>query len=242
MATFTRVTMYKKPYHYSPLCDRQDYPPGQPVLWAGNPRPITPTLAQLCHNRGVPDMDAFSRLQLEANTGKIFNGPKDIPTMLLTKGYQRDWLGDALKSTPTIFQPWQHHNEDTHFMTAYETGANEFQTLLPVNILKKGRNRYSPPNGMVVTRVVHTPGPLNQGTKYMLSLLEGTLLGTAAGTRTTGRALIMCQMQMPKKHREANNSKIRALSDTLEIIYEGTYKLPPKETEMPVNIIITLTW
>jgi len=47
----------------------------------------------------------------------------------------------------------------------------------------------------------------------------------------------MYQLQMPKKKEEADNNKIRELSDTLEIIYEGTYDLLGKEE--PINIIIT---
>jgi len=48
-------------------------------------------------------MDAFSRLQFRENTGKMFNGPNDIPTT------------------------WQKHDDDAPFTTVHETGTNEFQ-------------------------------------------------------------------------------------------------------------------
>jgi len=167
-------------------------------------------------------MEAFSRLQFEADAGRIFNGPKDISTLLLTKGCLRDWLGAPLKPSPIIFHPWRDYDDDAPFTTAQETGTNKFRTLLLVNILKKGRNPYSPPNGMVVTPSVFTPGPTNRGTRSMLMLLESTLLRAAAGPRKMGCRLVMYQMQMPKKKEEADNNKIRELSDTLEIVYEGT--------------------
>jgi len=37
--SFTAVTMYHKHSHKAPSTDRGPYPPGQPKLWAGNPRP-----------------------------------------------------------------------------------------------------------------------------------------------------------------------------------------------------------
>jgi len=216
MAPFTNVTMCHIPYHDSPPCNRAAYAPGQPTLWAGDPIPIMLTLAQLCSNRRVPDMDAFSRLQLEEDTGKIFYAPADVPTPLLTKECQRNWLGAAIQPTPNVSPTWRRYDKAIPFMTAHATGTQEFQTLLPANIVKKGRNRCSPPNGMVVTNDVNTTGP-NHSLGCMISLLVSTLLGTAAGTSTTGRTLIMYQMQIPKKQDEVNNSKIRALSDTLEI-------------------------
>jgi len=94
---------------------------------------------------------------------------------------------------------------------------------------------------MVVTNDVHAPGP-NRGAGWMIRLLESTLLRAATGTRTTGHTLIMYQMQIPKKQDKVDISKIKALSDTLEIACEGTYKLPPKGKMTPIDIIIALTW
>jgi len=78
-----------------------------------------PTYTQLCSNRGVPDMDVFSHLQFEADTGRIFNGPKDIPTPLLTKECIRDWLGAPLNPTPIISHPWRDYDDDAPFTTAH---------------------------------------------------------------------------------------------------------------------------
>lgn len=50
----------------------------------------------------------------------------------------------------------------------------------------------------------------------------------------------MYQMQIPQKQEEVDNSKIRALSDTQEIVYEGIYNLPQGRTL--IGIIIALTW
>jgi len=188
-------------------------------------------------------MNAFIRLQLGENTGKIFNGPKDIPTLLLTKGCLCDWLGAPLLPTPVISHTWQNYDDNAPFPTVHETGTNKFQPLLPANISKIGHNPFSPPNGTVVTTSVVTPGSTTTGTELMLMLLESTLLGTAAGTSKTGRRLVTYQMQMPTKDKETDNSKIRELSDTLEIIYEGTYDFFGFLKEpAPINITITLTW
>jgi len=181
-------------------------------------------------------MDAFSRLQMEEDTGKQFNNITDIPTPSLTKGARRTWLGIA-RDTPTISPAWLHCGEHTSFMEAHTIGVNEFQTLLPVHLHKTGRHIYSPANGTIITRVIHTPVLLNHSMKYMLSLVESTLLGSAAGTTNTGRALVMYQMQLP-----TIKSKIIPLSDTLEIKYEGMYDLPTPEGTMPVDITITMTW
>jgi len=182
-------------------------------------------------------MDAFSRLQLEEDTGKLFNTITDIPTPSLTKGVMRNWLGIA-RHTHTVSPAWPRCKENTSFMKAHTMGVNEFQTLLPVHLLKTGRHSYSPSNRTIVTRVIHTPGPLNHSIKCMLSLVESTLLGSAAGTNDTGRALVMYQMQLPTV-----KSKIMPLSDTLEILYEGMYNLPmPEGTGTPIDITITMTW
>jgi len=74
----------------------------------------------------------------------------------------------------------------------------------------------------------------------MLMLLESTLLGAMAGTRKTGRRPVTYQIQMPMKNKEADNSKIRELSDALEIVYKGAYDVLGKK--VPIDIIITLTW
>jgi len=42
------------------------------------------------------------------------------------------------------------------------------------------------------------------------------------------------------KNKEPDNGEIRELSDTLEIVYEGTYDL--LEKKVPIDITITLTW
>jgi len=77
----------------------------------------------------------------------------------------------------------------------------------------------------------------------MLMLLESTLLGAAAGTSETGCRLVTYQMQMPTKDKETDNSKIRELSETLEIVYEGMYDLFNFLKEpVPIDITITLTW
>ena len=61
-APFVAVKTFRKTSHDAPVTDRVAYPSGQPQLWAGKTRPITPTYAKLCHARDVPDMDAFSRV------------------------------------------------------------------------------------------------------------------------------------------------------------------------------------
>jgi len=173
--SFTAVTMFKKTSHNA--THREQYPTGQPKLWAGKPCPVTDTYEKLCHTRGVPDMDAFSSLQFRENSGKISKGPNDISTILLTKGGIRDWLGKPIPPTPEVSHTWRNYDDDTQFMTVHETGTNEFQTLLPANICKKGRYPFSPPNDTVMTTAVITTGSPPTGTEPMMKLLESTLLG-----------------------------------------------------------------
>jgi len=90
----TAVKMYRKISHDA--TDREEYPYGQPKIWAGKPRPVTQTYAKLCHTRDVPDMDAFLQIQFREDSGKLCNGPNDIPTILLTKEGVRDWLGKPI--------------------------------------------------------------------------------------------------------------------------------------------------
>jgi len=132
----TAVKMYQKISHEA--TNREEYPTGQPKIWAGKRRPVAQTYAKLCHTRDVPDMDAFSRLQFREDRGKIFNGRDDIPTILLTKGGVRDWLGNSIPPTPDVSYTWRNYDDYSQFMTVHETGTNEFQTLLPANICKKG--------------------------------------------------------------------------------------------------------
>jgi len=87
----TAVKTYRKISHET--TDREEYPYGQPNMWAGKPRPITPTYQKLCHARDVPDMDAFSRMQFREDNGRVFNRPNHTPTVYLTKGNVPDWLG-----------------------------------------------------------------------------------------------------------------------------------------------------
>ena len=185
-------------------------------------------------------MDAFSRIQFQEDTDKIFNGTRDCPTRLLMKGCVRNWLGAPILHNPNVSRVWHtEYNDNTSFLTVQETGTNEFQTLLPVNIRKKGRYPFSPPNGKVVATSITTTGFASQGTEPMMMILESTLLGPAAGTSTTGRKLIAYQMQMPK----AGSSKIVELSETLEIVYEGMYELHDlQKAPVPIDITITLTW
>jgi len=77
----------------------------------------------------------------------------------------------------------------------------------------------------------------------MLMLLESTLLRAVAGTGETGRRLVTYQMQMPTKDKATDNSKIRELSDTQEIVCKGMCDLFKylKETA-PIDITIALTW
>jgi len=183
-------------------------------------------------------MDAFSLIQLQEDTDKRFKSSTDMPTPLLTKGCFRDWLG-AQRDPPTTISPtWKQYSEITPFMTAHTTGINEFQTLLPVNITVNVNGHYSPPNGLVISRNSAISISLqNRGTGWMLRFVESTLLGAAAGTDESGRALIMHQMQMPSQ-----KEKIRPLSETLEIVYTGKYDLPAHSQAKPINIITTLTW
>jgi len=188
----TAVKTYRKTSHDA--TDRVAYRYGQPEMWAGKPRPITPTYAKLCHTRDVPDMDAFSRIQFREDNWRIFNGPDHTPTIQLTKGTEHDWLGRPVNPpTQQVSHAWWNFDDDTDFMIAHEAGTNEFQTLFPLNIRKKGRNPLSPPNGKVVTTGVQSP----TGTEPMMKLLESTLLGPAAGTDETGRRLVAYQMQIP---------------------------------------------
>jgi len=238
----TAVKTFQKISHDT--TDRVEYPYGQPNMWAGKPRPVTPTYAKLCHARDVPDMDAFSRIQFREDNGRLFNGPNHTPTNLLTKGTVHDWLGRPVH--PPIQQvshAWWNFDNETHFTTVHETGINEFQTLLPIKIRKTGRHPFSPPNGTVITTNVE--GSITTGTEPMMKLLESTLLGPAAGTDEIRRRLVAYQMQMPTKgpNKEINNSKITEVSDALEIVYKGMYNLLELQKEpAPIDITTTLTW
>jgi len=183
-------------------------------------------------------MDAFSLVQLQEDTDKRFKSSTDIPTPLLTKGCFRDWLGVKRDPPTTISPTWQQYSEITPFMEAHTTGINEFQTMLPVNITVNVNGNYRPTNGIVISRNSTFPTPLrNRGYGWMLRLVESTLLGSAAGTDESGRALIMYQMQMPSK-----DDKLRIRSETLEIAYTGKYDLPATPQAKPITIITTLTW
>jgi len=236
------VKMYRKISHEA--TDREEYPTGHPKIWAGKPHPVTQTYAKLCHARDVPDMDAFSRIQFREDNGRRFNGPNDIPTILLTKGSIRNWLGKQINPpSPQVSYTWWNFDDETQFMTVHETGTNEFQPLLPTNIRKKGRYPFSPHNGTVITTSAN--GSATTGTEPMMKILESTLLGPVAGTNETGRRLVAYQMQMPTKgpNKETDNSKIMELSDTLEIVYEGMYHLLSLQKEpAPIDITITMTW
>jgi len=192
-------------------------------------------------------MEAFSRLQFREDNGKLFNDNDDIPTILLTQGCVRDWLGAPITPIPNAFHnlspAWGTYCDDTNFMTAHETGTNEFQTLLPINICKKGLYALNPPNGTVITASLTAPGSITHGTEPLMMLLESTLLGPAAGTDTTGRRLVAYQMQMPKTRNKTDNSKITELSETLEIVCEGKYELLGlQKGPTPIDITITMTW
>ena len=192
-------------------------------------------------------MDAFSRLQFCENNGKLFNNSEDIPTIQLTQGCVRDWLGDPIPPIPNNFHnlspAWGTYDDDAHFMTAHKTRTNEFQTLLPINFCKKGLCALTPPNGTVITTSLAATGSAPHGTEPMMMLLESTLLGPAAGTDTTGRRLIAYQVQMPTKRNKTDNSKITKLSETLEIVYEGTHELLGlQEGPTPIDITVTMTW
>ena len=142
----TAVKTYRKSSHEATA--RVKYPYGQPHMWAGKHRPITPIYGKLCHARDVPDMDAFSRIQIREDNGRVFNRPNHTPTVYLTKGTARDWLGRPVH--PPIQQvshAWWNFDDNTDFMIAHEAGTNEFQPLLPINIRKKGLHTLSPPNG-----------------------------------------------------------------------------------------------
>ena len=235
------VKTYRKTSHNTTA--RVAHQPGQPPMWAGKPRPITPTYAKLCQARDVPDMDAFSRIQFRDNHHRIFNGTNHTPTIYLTKGTNHDWLGRPVH--PPIQQvsyEWWEYDEDTDFMKAQEAGTNKFQTLFPINIRKKGRNQFTPPNGKVVTTRIHGPA----WTEPMMKVVESTLLGPAAGTDEVGRRLVAYQMQMPMKgkgrNKEVDNSMITEVSETLEIVYEGMYTLLAFQKEpVPIDITTTMT-
>jgi len=128
-------------------------------------------------------------------------------------------------------------------MTAHKAGTNEFQSLLPINIRKTGLHTFSPPNDTVITTNFH--GSVTTGTEPMLKLVESTLLGPVAGTDEIRRRLVAYQMQMPTKgpNKKIDNSKITEVSDTLEIVYEGMYKLLEIQKEpAPIDITTTMTW
>jgi len=239
----TAMKMYRKISHDA--TDRVAYQPGQPEMWAGNPRPITPTYAKLCQARDVPGLDAFSRIQFREDNGKRFHAAADTPVIELMQGCERNWLGTPIPPIPNIFHnlspAWGSYYDDDDFMTVHETGTNEFQTLLPINFCKKGQNALTPPSGTVVSTSLAATGSATHGTQPMMMLLESTLLGPAAGTDTTGRRFVAYQVQMPTKRNKTDNrkitdnSKITELSETLEIVYEGTYKLLASRVPRPLS-------
>jgi len=171
-----------------------------------------------------------------------FSIPTYTPTIQLTKGTKRDWLGRPIHPPmQQVSHTWWNFDDDTDFMIAQEAGTNEFQTLFPLNIRKKGRNPFTPPNGKVVTTKIQ--GPVC--TEPLMKLVESTLLGPAAGMAETGRRLAACQMQIPTTgpNKEIDNSRITEVSDTLEIVYEGMHNLMELQKEpAPIDITITLTW
>jgi len=118
----TAVKTYRKTSHDATA--RVAHRPGQPAMWAGKPRPITPTYAKLCQARDVPDMDAFSRLQFSEDHHRIFNHANHTPTTYLTKGTNRDWLGGPVHP-PHVSHDWWGYDEDTDFMEAQEAGTND---------------------------------------------------------------------------------------------------------------------
>ena len=234
------VKTFKKPSHDATY--QEAHPNGQPNMWAGKPRPITAIYAKLCHARDAPDMDALSRMQFREDNWRIFNAPNHTPTIQLTKGTNRDWLGNPINApTQQISHPWWNFDDNTDFMIAQEAGTNEFQTLFPLHFRKKGRNSFTPPNGKVVTTGIQGPA----WTEPMMKLVESTLLGPAAGTNETGRRLVACQMQIPTKgpNKEIDTSKIKEVSETLEIAHEGMCTLQDyQKGPAPIDITITQTW
>ena len=133
----TAVKTFRKPFHDAPTTARVAHQPGQPAMWAGKPRPITPTYAKLCHARNVPDMDAFSRMQFREDNWRIFNAPDHTPTIQLTKGTERDWIGNPINPpAQQVSHAWWNFDDDTDFMIAQEAGTNKFQTLFPFQINK----------------------------------------------------------------------------------------------------------
>jgi len=176
----------------------------------------------------------------------VFNcllGANHTPTIYLTKGTNRNWLGRPVH--PPIQQvsyEWWEYDEDTDFMKAQEAGTNEFQTLFPINIHTTGQNPFTPPNDKVVTTRIHGP----TWTEPMMKVVESTLLGPAAGMDEVGRRLVAYQMQMPMKgkgrNKEVDNSMITEVSETLEIVYEGMYTLLAFQKEpVPIDITTTMT-
>ena len=112
-------------------------------------------------------------MQFQEDTDKLFNGTRDTPTRLLTKGCVRNWLGAPILHNPNISRVWwTQYDNNVPFLTVHETGTNEFQTLLPVNICKKGQYPFSPPNGKVVTTSITTTGFVTRGTEPMMMILE----------------------------------------------------------------------
>ena len=187
-------------------------------------------------------MDAISRLQFSEDNWRIFNSPDHTPTVQLTKGTERDWLGNPINPPrQQVSHAWWNFDDDTDFMIAQEAGTNEFQTMFPIHLRKKGPNSFTPPNGKVVTTGIQGPA----GIEPMMKLVESTLLGPAAGTNDTGRRLVAYQMQIPTKgpNKEVDNSKIKEVSDTLEIVYKGMYTLLDiQKGPAPIDITITMTW
>jgi len=134
------VKTYRKTSHDA--TDRVACHPGQPEMWAGKPRPITPTYAKLCHARDVPDMDAFSRKQFRDDDHRIFNGADHTPTIQLTKGTERDWLGRPIH--PPIQQvshAWWNFDDDTNFMIAQEAAPTNSKRYSRLTSTRKAETR-----------------------------------------------------------------------------------------------------
>jgi len=121
---FTAVTMHSKAYHDSPPVDREPYPKGQPLIWAGNSRPRETTAWNGFnfdwsnhHSDLEGDLDTdlndlkqqrseYQRLQLESEmkpaAKDTFNGDKKKPA---TARKQPDTKGGSSKQPPAADLP-----------------------------------------------------------------------------------------------------------------------------------------